>query len=73
MLIASRVENTISGPCELTLLFSDDDFLPVTFTFEPIACSAFQEAEISIPLEVPTGPATFLWFEPILPRQLFIF
>ncbi|KAF7943002.1 hypothetical protein EAE96_010948 [Botrytis aclada] len=59
--LITGVENTISGPCELTLLFSDVDFLPVTFTFEPIACSAFQEAEISIPLEVPTGPATFLW------------
>ncbi|KAF7877696.1 hypothetical protein EAF04_001367 [Stromatinia cepivora] len=58
--LITGVENTISGPCELTLLFSDDDFLPVTFTFEPIACSAFQEAEISTPLEVPTGPATFL-------------
>ncbi|APA09331.1 hypothetical protein sscle_05g041010 [Sclerotinia sclerotiorum 1980 UF-70] len=59
--LVTGIENTLSGPCELILLFSDDDFLPVTFAFEPIACSAFQKAEISIPLEVPIGPATLLW------------
>ncbi|KAJ8062045.1 hypothetical protein OCU04_009825 [Sclerotinia nivalis] len=59
--LVTGIENTISGPCELILLFSDDDFLPVTFAFEPIACSAFQKAEISIPPEVPIGPATLLW------------
>ncbi|KAJ8067021.1 hypothetical protein OCU04_004401 [Sclerotinia nivalis] len=59
--LVTGIENTISGPCELILLFSNDNFLPVTFAFEPIACSAFQKAEIFIPLEVPVGPATFLW------------
>jgi hypothetical protein len=60
-LILSSIENTIRGPCELVLLFSDDDFVPITFAIEPIACSASQLAEISIPFEVPNGSATLLW------------
>jgi hypothetical protein len=55
------VDNPQGWPCEATLVFSDQNFLPVTFDIQPVLCLGYQQAEISIPLQAPNGLVTVLW------------
>lgn len=62
-----RVDNPQGRPCEATLIFSDQDFLPVSFGLQPMKsqpmeCSGFQQAEISVPPEAPNGDVTVIWY-----------
>lgn len=36
-------------------MFSDKDFLPVTFSFEKIHCVGAQAAQFTVPPEAPNG------------------
>lgn len=44
------------------MVFSDDDFLPITFDFQTSACLGYQQAEISVPSGAPNGIVTVLWY-----------
>lgn len=59
--IIATVDNPQGRPCEAMLVFSDQDFLPVSFDLQPMECLGFQQAEISVPLEAPNGDVTVLW------------
>jgi len=61
----SRVENPHGAPCEAMLIFSNQDFLPVTFNLQPITCLGYQQAEIVVPMEAPNGIVTIIWCEQI--------
>ena len=60
-LTSYSIGNPEAAPCEATLLFTDDYFLPITFSLLPIECLGFQQAKISVPLASPNGNATVLW------------
>ena len=64
MLTARFLVNSIEQGrlCEATLTFQNPDFLLVHFDFKPLTCLGFQQAEITIPQEVPNGDAFILWF-----------
>ncbi|KAH8787538.1 hypothetical protein F5882DRAFT_378045 [Hyaloscypha sp. PMI_1271] len=59
--ITASIENPQGRPCLATLVFSDDNFLPVAFELKPIACLGFQQAQITLPLEAPNGDTTIFW------------
>ncbi|RDL41159.1 uncharacterized protein BP5553_01138 [Venustampulla echinocandica] len=59
--ITATVDNPQGRPCEAIMVFADDNFLPVTFSFEPGMCLGYQRAEIMLPSDAPNGVVTVLW------------
>lgn len=62
--LTGRVANPFNATCEAVLTYSDDNFLPVTFIFEPIGCSDIQLAQLTVPPESPDGGASVSLFVP---------
>src|SRR5580700_6411240 len=56
-IVAATFENPLGKRCDATITFQNPDFRPLHFGFESLKCSGFQQAEITIPLEVPNGDA----------------
>jgi hypothetical protein len=57
------VDNPHNKPCLATLVFSNEDFLPVTFDLPPpvLTCIGSQQARITVPSQIPNGDASILW------------
>ncbi|KAJ0123522.1 hypothetical protein J7T55_011987 [Diaporthe amygdali] len=52
------VQNPFNATCEAVLAYSDPNFLPTSFVFEPTTCSGVQVAQLIVPPEAPNGNAT---------------
>ena len=46
-----------------TLIFSNENFLPIVYNLLPVLCFGDQQIEITIPSAAPNGLATILWYE----------
>jgi hypothetical protein len=66
------VDNPQGRPCEATLVFSDQNFLPVVFDIQPVLCMGYQQAEIAIPLQAPNGEVSVLWQAYIFEKRGFV-
>ncbi|KAI0836094.1 hypothetical protein F5Y06DRAFT_109216 [Hypoxylon sp. FL0890] len=59
--LSARIDNPFGRRCQATLGFTDTDFFPITFDFEPRNCTGFQLAQFTIPQSSPNGDAYVLW------------
>ncbi|KAK8038585.1 hypothetical protein PG993_006996 [Apiospora rasikravindrae] len=51
------IKNVLGKPCEARLVFTDDNFLPVVFSFGRLPCMGTQVAAFDVPTEAPNGDA----------------
>ncbi|KAK8039666.1 hypothetical protein PG993_008077 [Apiospora rasikravindrae] len=51
------IRNVLGKPCEAKLVFTDDNFLPVVFSFGRLPCMGTQVAAFDVPTEAPNGDA----------------
>ncbi|KAK8010336.1 hypothetical protein PG990_009301 [Apiospora arundinis] len=51
------INNVLGKPCEARLVFTDDNFLPVVFSFGRLPCMGTQVAVFDVPTEAPNGDA----------------
>ncbi|KAH8807072.1 hypothetical protein F5884DRAFT_751659 [Xylogone sp. PMI_703] len=59
--ITAAVNVPQGTPCVATLVFSNENFLPVEYVIHAADCIGYQQAQIAIPPEAPNGPASVIW------------
>ncbi|RYP01924.1 hypothetical protein DL764_006019 [Monosporascus ibericus] len=59
--LAAVINGDFTQRCAATVGFADPDFLPVSYSFEPLPCSGRQVANFVLPKEVPNGEAYITW------------
>ncbi|KAK8070345.1 hypothetical protein PG994_006961 [Apiospora phragmitis] len=55
------INNGLGKPCSASLVFTDDNFLPVVFSFGRLPCMGTQVAAFDIPIQAPNGDAYLFW------------
>ncbi|KAI3322909.1 hypothetical protein HD806DRAFT_536088 [Xylariaceae sp. AK1471] len=59
--VSAVVEDELDRRCIAILSFGNDDFLPVSYSFEPLPCLGQQIASFHIPTDAPNGDAYITW------------
>ncbi|KAH6658612.1 hypothetical protein BKA67DRAFT_217828 [Truncatella angustata] len=59
--VSASINDDQSHRCEASLEFSNSDFLSLSYSFQPLNCSASQVMTFMLPPEVPNGEAFVTW------------
>ncbi|KAI3331247.1 hypothetical protein F4824DRAFT_504272 [Ustulina deusta] len=66
--VSSVIEGELGRRCIATLSFEDDNFLPVSYSFDPLPCSGQRVNSFHVPPEAPNGDAYITWYVRHVPR-----